>query len=62
MVRVSGVPYEVEFSSIENLAAYDRGFEDGCRYEREAILAIAEINGMTPDDIARCIRARGSND
>ena len=42
--------------------SYDLGFEDGCQYEREAIIAIAEINGMTPKDIIRAIQERGSHE
>lgn len=59
MVRVSGVPYEVDFYNIR-AREYDRGFDDGCAYERDAILAIAEINGMAVQDIIRAIRERGS--
>lgn len=55
MARVSGVPYEVDLEQ----QAYDRGFQDGCSYERQAILDLAEIKGMTPADIARVIRERG---
>jgi hypothetical protein len=58
MVRVSGVPYEVDFVQ----QAYDDGFNAGCQYEREAIIAIAEINGMTPKDIIRAIQERGTNE
>lgn len=59
MVRVSGVPYEVEVPAKreESLTA------ETIRYyvikERKACLEIAEIPGMTPADIARVIRDRG---
>ena len=42
--------------------SYELGFADGCEHEREEIIAIAEINGMTPKDIIRAIQERGSHE
>jgi hypothetical protein len=58
MVRVSGVPYEVELlpaSILESISEY-------LAIEREECARIAEIPHMTPANIARCIRARGHDD
>jgi predicted HTH domain antitoxin len=59
MVRVSGVPYDVELFTVEELELYDKGFEAGVNYERVALLELVELPGMTLKDISRIIRERG---
>jgi len=58
MVRVSGVPYEVDLLSGDIL---DRIYEH-ILVEREECAKIAEIPNMAPADIARAIRARSQLD
>jgi hypothetical protein len=59
MIRVSGVPYEVELPIKPEQSLTAETIRHYVLKERKACLEIAEIPGMTPADIARVIRSRG---
>lgn len=59
MVRVSGVPYEVTLPNREE-SEYMQGMLLGMSLERLECVRIAQIPGMTPEDIVRAILSRGN--